>query len=62
MLGHSDVRITLNTYTHAFDENRRRDAERMDAALGAERQCDRGRQVQAAPVDSKSKKRWGDGI
>ena len=35
VLGHSDVRITLNTYTHVFDENRRRAAERMDAALGA---------------------------
>ena len=43
MLGHSDVRITLNTYTHVFDENRRRAAERMDAALGVEREWDRER-------------------
>jgi integrase len=31
VLGHSDVRITMNTYTHIFDEGRRRAADQMDA-------------------------------
>jgi len=42
LLGHSDVRLTLNKYVHAYDEGRRRIAEAMDdlladdAALGAD--------------------------
>lgn len=35
VLGHSDLRITRNAYTHVFDEIRRAAAERMDAPLGA---------------------------
>jgi integrase len=34
LLGHSDVRLTLNTYTHAFDAGRRRVADAMDGLLG----------------------------
>ena len=30
ILGHSDVRITINVYTHLFDESRRGAAESMD--------------------------------
>ena len=56
MVGHSDVRITLNTYTDVFDENRRRAAERMDAALGAEREWDHRRAVGAEEVDPRLKK------
>lgn len=35
VLGHADVRITLETYTHIGDDERRATAARMDAALGA---------------------------
>jgi integrase len=31
LLGHSDVRLTLNTYTHQFEASRRRVADAMDA-------------------------------
>jgi integrase len=30
VLGHSDVRVTMNTYTHLFADQRRRAADRMD--------------------------------
>ena len=30
VLGHSDVRVTMNIYTHVFDEGRREAAQRMD--------------------------------
>ena len=30
VLGHSDVRVTLDVYTHTFDEQKRRAADRMD--------------------------------
>ena len=33
LLGHSDVRLTLNRYTHAFDEGRRRVAQAMEGVL-----------------------------
>jgi integrase len=36
LLGHSDVRLTLNKYVHAYDEGRRRVAEAMDGLLGDE--------------------------
>lgn len=36
-LGHSDVRVTLNTYTHLFEERKHAIAARMDAALAAPR-------------------------
>jgi integrase len=32
-LGHSDIRVTMNTYTHLFEERRRETADRMDQAL-----------------------------
>jgi len=60
VLGHSDVRITLNTYTHVFDENRRRAAEHMDAALGARRERDHERdherQIRVAGAGARFKK------
>jgi len=60
VLGHSDVRITLNTYTHVFDENRRRAAERMDAALGArherDHERDHERQIRVAGAGSRFEK------
>lgn len=34
-LGHSDVRVTLNVYTHLFEDRKHEIAARMDAALGA---------------------------
>lgn len=34
LLGHSDVRLTLNTYTHAFDAGRRRVADKTDGIGG----------------------------
>lgn len=34
LLGHSDIRLTLNTYTHQFPEMRRRAADAMDALFG----------------------------
>ncbi len=34
-LGHSDVRVTLNVYTHLFDERKHEIASRMDHALGS---------------------------
>ena len=33
LLGHSDVRLTLNTCTHAFDAGRPRVADTMDGLL-----------------------------
>jgi integrase len=36
LLGHSDVRLTLQRYTHAFDEGRRRVADAMDILLGSQ--------------------------
>lgn len=35
VLGHSDVRVTMNIYTHIFDEGRRRAADKMDELLSA---------------------------
>ncbi len=37
LLGHSDVRLTLNTYTHHFAEARRRAADAMDDLFGGAR-------------------------
>lgn len=34
LLGHSDIRLTLNTYTHLFEEGRRRAADAMDGLFG----------------------------
>ena len=35
LLGHSDVRITLEVYTHMFEEGKRRAADRMDELFPA---------------------------
>ena len=37
LLGHADIRLTLNTYTHLFEEGRRRAADAMDGLFGGER-------------------------
>ena len=34
ILGHSDIRVTQNIYTHVFDEGKRQAADAMDRALG----------------------------
>lgn len=34
LLGHADARLTMNLYTHGYDEGRRRVAETMDELLG----------------------------
>jgi integrase len=40
ILGHSQISLTMNTYTHVVPELRRQAAERMDQLLG-ERESDR---------------------
>jgi len=44
LLGHSDVRLTLNTYTHQFDEGRRRAAEAMESLFTRENDGNDGRE------------------
>ena len=34
ILGHSQISLTLNTYSHVMPELRREGADRMDAILG----------------------------
>ncbi len=34
ILGHSDIRVTQNIYTHVFDDAKRQAADAMDRALG----------------------------
>ena len=35
ILGHSDIRLTLNVYTHVLDEAKRKAAETMDRLFGS---------------------------
>ena len=42
LLGHSDVRLTLNRYTHAFDEGRLRVADAMEGVLDCDVVADGG--------------------
>ena len=51
LLGHADVRLTLNTYTHHFAEGRRRVADAMEGLLaGDEDDEERGGQANEEEV------------
>ena len=52
ILGHSDIRITLNVYTHVLDEQTRRAAAAMDGLFGAER-------TPPPPADGRTRRKAG---